>query len=434
MAQLRIAYLGGGSTRAAGTIESFVSRAHEFSGSEICLIDIDEERVSLIQRLGTKMAEARGADLKFTATTDRREGFRDSDAVLFSFRPGGMEARVLDEVIPTRQGVIGQETQGPGGFFMALRAIHVLKGVAEELERVAPHAKVFNYTNPVNIVAQAWAYHTDIPLVSLCEGPIVFPRQLARDVGLEYDKADARMVGLNHACWAVEQTYDGQPFGPILEKRYAELQERSNAVSVDAMRRLKIAVEMGSIGSQYFKYYYFEDDIIRELQQQTKSRAQDILSWTPVYWAHYAEQAESDDPVLDPTRSRAGIHELELAIDVMDACFNAKEQVFPVNVQNEGGVLPGFPEDLVVEVYGRAADGWIEPLPQPALPRRVLGLVEALGEYQSLAAETAWAGDCKDAVTALCANPLVRTFSRAERLYAELARAHRAYLPERLLA
>lgn len=40
------------------------------------------------------------------------------------------------------------------------------------------------------------------------------------------------------------------------------------------------------------------------------------------YWRHYEEQARSDAPSLDPDRSRGGIHELELAVDVMDAIFN----------------------------------------------------------------------------------------------------------------
>jgi 6-phospho-beta-glucosidase len=64
----------------------------------------------------------------------------------------------------------------------------------------------------------------------------------------------------------------------------------------------------------------------------------------------------------------------------------------------------------------------------------VRGLVEMLGEYQSLAAEAAWSGSRKDAVRALCANPLVLNVDLAERLYDALAAAHRSYLPQRLLA
>jgi 6-phospho-beta-glucosidase len=57
-----------------------------------------------------------------------------------------------------------------------------------------------------------------------------------------------------------------------------------------------------------------------------------------------------------------------------------------------------------------------------------------LAEYQSLAAAAAWHGGRKDAVRALAANPLVLNVGLAERLYAALATAHEAYLPERLLA
>ena len=125
------------------------------------------------------MAQARGLDIAVTATTDRRAALADCDAVLSSFRPGGFEARVLDERIPLEHGVIGQETQGAGGFFMALRAINVLKDVCAEMEEVCPDAWIFNYTNPVNIVAEAITHHSPLKIVSLCEGPIYFANEIA---------------------------------------------------------------------------------------------------------------------------------------------------------------------------------------------------------------------------------------------------------------
>lgn len=429
MARIKIAYLGGGSTRAAGTMASFLHTGEDFDGSEVVLIDLNADRLDLIRRLAERMAKARGLDIAITATTDRRAGLTDADAVLSSFRPGGFEARVHDERIPLSQGVIGQETQGPGGFFMALRSINVLQQVAAELAEVAPHAKVFNYTNPVNIVAQAWTRNSDIPLVSLCEGPIVFPRELARGLGLDEELVKGHMVGLNHCCWSSDATYDGRDFIEVIAER---LQGDQLPRSVERLAQL--AVTMGAVPADYFKYYYFEDEVLAELRAKPTTRAEDILSWAPGYWDHYAEQVMVDEPHLDPARSRGGIHELELAIDVMDAVFNDKDEIHPVNVPNRGGALPGLPEDLVVEIYGRTVNGWIEPQPAPPLPRHVRGLVEALGEYEFLAAEAAWSGDRRDAIRALAANPLVRTLPRAERLYAELAVAHRAHLPGRLAA
>jgi 6-phospho-beta-glucosidase len=191
---------------------------------------------------------------------------------------------------------------------------------------------------------------------------------------------------------------------------------------------------MGAIPADYFEYYYFRDEIMAELRAKPTTRAEDIMSWAPGYWRHYEEQARLDEPSLDPALSRGGIHELELAIDVMDAIFNDKDEIHPVNLPNAGGALPGFPDDLVVEVKGRCRATGIELQPSAPLPRHVRGLVEMLGEYQALAAEAAWSGSRQEAVRALCANPLVLNVDLAERLYGALADAHRPYLPERLRA
>lgn len=432
MARIKMAYLGGGSTRAPGTMASFLWHGKEFEGSEVVLIDIDEDHLEQVRRLSDRMAKAEGIDITITATTDRKEGLRDVDAVLSSFRPGGFQARVLDERIPLKHSVIGQETQGPGGFFMALRSVEVLRGVVDDLHEVAPHAQIFNYTNPVNLVAQAMTEYTDIPLVSLCEGPITFPEPVLRAAGLDPDRASITMVGLNHNCWSTEHLYDGKDVMPLLE---AAWEERRNDTSLPAAdrRQLQLAVTMGSIPAGYFQYYYFAEEILRELRGRPTTRAEDILSWVPGYWEHYREQMGSSHPVLDPRRSRGGIHELELAIDVMSAHYNDTGARLPVNVPNVGGALPGFDEDTVVEVWAKVDKDGYHIEPQRALPHAVRGITQQLAEYQRLAALAAWSGTVRDGVRALASNPLVPTLAVAEELYVEMAAAHARYLPERLL-
>jgi 6-phospho-beta-glucosidase len=433
VARIKLVYLGGGSTRAAGTMASFMANGADFDGSEVVLVDLDADRLELIRTLAEKMARARGLDIAVSATTNRLAALDGADAVLSSFRPGGFPARVHDERIPLEHGLIGQETQGAGGFFMALRAIHVLKDVCAEMERVCPDAWLFNYTNPVNLVAEAVTHHSPVRIVSLCEGPIYFANEIADSAGLDPARLAATMVGLNHGCWSVEASYDGEDPFPLFEEAWARRKD-DPSLQPPRRRQLQLAVRMGSIPADYFQYYYFRDDVLAELRAKETTRAEDIMRSAPGYWKHYEEQAQLDDPQLDPARSRGGIHELELAIDVMDSIFNDKGELHPVNMPNRGGVLPGFPEDLVVEVLGRCHRGGIDVLPAPPLPRAVRGLVEMLGEYQALAAEAAWSGTRDDGVRALCANPLVLNVELAERVYDALADAHRPYLPERLLA
>lgn len=432
MARIKLAYIGGGSTRAAGTMASFIERGDAFAGSEIVLLDLVPDRLALIERLSRRMAESKGVDLRVTSTTDRRQALSDCDAVLSSFRPGGFEARALDERIPLRFGIVGQETQGPGGFFMALRAIHVMKGIVADMVDVCPSALLVNYTNPVNIVAQAVSDHSEVPIVSLCEGPIYFPTILAHAAELDPELVDAPMAGLNHNCWSVSARYDGAELAPLVRDAW-ERRRDDPSLTPHQRRVLQLAAAMDAVPADYFQYYYFHDELLAEMQAKATTRAEDIVAWSPGYWQHYAEQAEAERPILDPSRSRGGIHELELAIDVIDALYNDRDEIHPLNLPGRGA-LPGFPDELVVEAQGRCSAAGMELLPQPPLAPQVSGLVKMLGEYQWLAAEAAWSGGRREAVRALASHPLIFELDTAERLYDAMAAAHRTYLPDRLLS
>ena len=432
MASIKLAYLGGGSSRAAGTMASFIAHGSEFSGSEVVLIDQRAEELEIVRTLAEKLARDEGVEITVTATTDRRRGLEGVDAVLSSFRPGDFAMRQQDELIPMRHGVIGQETQGPGGFMMSLRSVQVFQGLIADLDDVAPDARIFNYTNPVNIVSQAVEDYTDRFIYSMCEGPMIFWPSILRTAGLDPDRAEVIMAGVNHNCWSTTHLYDGEDVMPLLEQGWEKVRD-DLAVPVWDRRMLHLAVAMQSIPADYFRYYYFGEEFFREAQASRLTRAGVILSHVDDYWQHYREQAASEHPRLDPERSRGGIHELELAIDVMSAFYNDVPARLPVNLLNTGGALPGFDEDTVVEMWCDVDGTGAHPIEQQPLPHAVRGITQQLAEYQRLAALAAWEGSRADAVRALVAHPFVPTLAVAEELYDDLAHANAAYLPERLL-
>jgi len=428
---MKLAYIGGGSTRAPGTMASLIAQAEHFAGSEIVLVDLDAGRLRLVQTLAQRLARSRGADLTITTTTDRAAGLTDSDYVLTSFRPGGFEARYLDERIPLDHGLIGQETQGIGGFFMALRSVAVMKEIIADVERVAPRAMIVNYTNPVNLVAQAVTTHSDVPFVALCEGPLYSPAELVSAIGLNPDLLDVRSIGLNHASWSVHHTYDGEDLIPLLEQAQPRF-GKSEELHPRVRRMLNIAVATGHVPSEYAQYYFYTDEILADLSSRSTTRAQDIMARVPDYWAHYREQAQQPEPALDPARSRGGINELELALDLIAAIANNKPRMLPVNVPNRGAI-PDLPHNQVVETFAQVDGAGIFPLVLGPLPHPVTDLVHSLAEYQRLAGAAAWEGTRRDAIQALLANPLCRDLEKVPVVYDALAAAHRQYLPERLL-
>ena len=153
---------------------------------------------------------------------------------------------------------------------------------------------------------------------------------------------------------------------PLLHEGHERI-SRDGTLPPDELRMIELACFMDSLPSDYFRYYYFKDEILAELQAKPTTRAQDIMASVPDYWAHYREQAARDVPELDPDHSRGGIHELELAIDVMDAIYNDRREVWYVNVPNCGSIAD-FPDDLVVETIGYV-DATVSPLLYRAIYR-----------------------------------------------------------------
>jgi alpha-galactosidase/6-phospho-beta-glucosidase family protein len=263
--------------------------------------------------------------------------------------------------------------------------------------------------------------------VSLCEGPIYFRDDDRRDGGLDPALLDVTMVGLNHGCWGVEQSYDGPDPMPLIEEAW-ERRRDDPTLEPHLRRQLRLAAAMGAVPADYFQYYYFTDEVLAELGGKPTTRAEDILGWSGDYWRHYAEQAETEDPQLDPGRSRGGIHELELAIDVMDAIFNDKDETHPVNMPNAAAHSQGFPEDLVVEVLGRChrrrdrGDPLEAASPARARPRRDARRVSGPRRRDRLERERA-ATDARPR----CEPARASGRARRNQLYDALATAHRPY-------
>ena len=431
MSRIKMVYIGAGSTRAPGTIASVVQRHEQFSGSEIVLVDPDSEHLPVVKHLGDTLARQAGADISVTIAPDQRSALVDADIVLASFRPGGFAARVIDETVPLKYDVIGEETQGPGGFFMALRTVNAFKSIVDDIEAVAPKARIVNFTNPVNIVAQAISDHTDVPVLSLCDGPVGGPESTIRAAGLDPARAETFSIGLNHGSWSVINKYDGEDnLIDLLVKGYEERGQDPSMHWTDR-KILQLTAMTRLIPSHYFQYYYFEREMVSMLKAKPQSRGADLLQGTPSFWDHYREEAAKDVPQLDPARSRGSIYELDFALDVVDSIVNDRGRRFPVNAPNNGSI-PGFDDDLVVETQGTVDADWVKTIKAPELPRHVRGLVAKLAEYQRLTADAAWSGNRQDGINALMSHPLVRELDTAEAMYDEMAGRLGDLIPERL--
>ena len=173
---LKIAVIGGGSSYTPELIEGFINRSNELYIRELWLVDIEsgKEKLNIIYNLTKRMIKKANLDIKVYKTLDRVAAIKDADFILTQLRVGGLDARVLDERIPLSHGVIGQETNGAGGMFKALRTIPVILDIVGEVEEYAKDdAWLINFTNPTGIITEAIFKYTDFRrTIGLCNVPI----------------------------------------------------------------------------------------------------------------------------------------------------------------------------------------------------------------------------------------------------------------------
>ena len=132
---LKLAVVGGGSTYTPELVDGFARRTDRVAVDEIALLDIDPERLAIVGGLAERMLARQGWAGRVLQTTDRDAAIDGADFVLVQLRVGGQRARLGDETMPPRFGLIGQETVGVGGFAKALRTVPVVLELAEAVAR-----------------------------------------------------------------------------------------------------------------------------------------------------------------------------------------------------------------------------------------------------------------------------------------------------------
>ncbi|CND54653.1 6-phospho-beta-glucosidase [Mycobacterium tuberculosis] len=421
---MRIAIVGAGSGYLPGVIRGLLHRADDLAGTELACYDIDAAHLDVMTRLARNMFAARGAAFTVSSHTALKEALDGASYVFTTFRPGGLAARHLDESIPLKHGVVGQETAGPGGFLMALRSVPVLLDVAAEAD---PGAWIVNYTNPTNVVTDAVARHTGARIIGLCDQYIGDTEMWADLLGLPSDGLEADWIGLNHATWAERLRLDGRELDLPLLLDDLKIPGGGATPWRDPSRMAELAKTLGFLPNSYAKYYFFHDEVVAELRAKGTTRAQDILAMLPGYYEQVAAESYKPDP--DPSRERGGGEHGEFAVDVICALHRDEGRRMILNTRNNGAI-PSLDADAIVEVPSLVGRSGPVPLTMGPLPGPVRGLTQAIHAYERLASDAAVTGDRRTALQALMAHPFVRSKHTAEKILDEGLAAHRDHLPQ----
>ena len=206
----------------------------DFPLDSVTLYDNDEERQAVIGEALEILMKEEAPQIHFAYTTDPEAAFTGKDFCMAHIRVGKYAMRRLDERIPMKYGVVGQETCGPGGIAYGMRSITGMLEIIDYMEKYSPDCWMLNYSNPASIVAEACrVLRPNAKVINICDMPVGTRRRMAYIVGKEYDDLDVRYFGLNHFGWwtSVKDKTTGEDYMPKLTKYVAEngyLTQKSN--------------------------------------------------------------------------------------------------------------------------------------------------------------------------------------------------------------
>ncbi|MEK3941082.1 MULTISPECIES: 6-phospho-beta-glucosidase [Bacillus] len=431
---IKIVTIGGGSSYTPELVEGFIKRYHELPVKELWLVDIEagQEKLNIVGALAKRMVEKAGLPIEVHLTLDRREALKDADFVTTQFRVGLLEARAKDERIPLKYGVIGQETNGPGGLFKGLRTIPVILDIVKDMEELCPDAWLVNFTNPAGMVTEAVLRYTNLKkVVGLCNVPIGIKMGIAKALDVDVERIEVQFAGLNHMVYGLNVYLDGVS---IMDQ---VLDELGNPNSQWSMKNIEaknwepsFVKGLGVIPCPYHRYYYKTKDMLEEEQkaaQEKGTRAEVVQQVEQELFELYKDPDLSIKP--PQLEKRGGAYYSDAACNLISSIYNDKHDIQPVNTVNRGAIA-SIPAESAVEVNCIITKDGPKPIATGDLPVAVRGLVQQIKSFERVAAEAAVTGDYETALVAMTINPLVPSDEIAKQILDEMLEAHREYLPQ----
>ena len=457
---MKLTILGAAGVRTPLVLQSILARKQQVGLSELALVDVDAGRLELMRNLCEALIGKGELGFKITWTQDARSAIRAADYVITTFRVGGMESRVIDEQVPLRYGVLGQETTGPGGFAMALRTIPVVLDYVKIVREEAPEAWFLNFTNPAGIITEAiinigghWR------AVGICDNPPSMWRAAAAWFGLAPSDLLVEYFGLNHLGWARAVYHEGRD-------RLPELINFIDAHSDENLPGLPFEPGyirmLGMVPNEYNYFYTNNQKVLDNLKRAGQSRAQQIMPFNVVlyqaldqlvqegasveairaaYLDYLAKRGETymsietgHKHVLPVENEKLAQIETSaegysgVALGVIEALNSPTGGLSILNIPNQGAIQGMSAEDIV-EVTCYLGHGVIRPLVIGAVPDHALGLMKRVKEYERLTIQAAVSKSYDLALKALTLHPLVPSMSVARSILDDYCQQHGAFFP-----
>ncbi|CAM3049269.1 6-phospho-alpha-glucosidase [Clostridium sporogenes] len=439
MKKFSVTIAGGGSTFTPGIILMLLDNLDKFPIKKLKLYDNDKERQEVVAGACEVILKEKAPEIEFLATVDPEEAFTDIDFVMAHIRVGKYAMRELDEKIPLKYNVLGQETCGPGGMAYGMRSIGGVIEILDYMEKYSPNAWMLNYSNPAAIVAEATRrLRPNSKILNICDMPIGIEVRMAEILGLESRKdMSVRYYGLNHFGWWTDiRDKDGNDLMPKIKEhvsKHGYVVDKGDSQHIEAswndtFAKAKdvYAVDPDTLPNTYLKYYLFQDYVVKHANKEY-TRANEVMDGREKFVFGECKK------VIE-TQSTEGceLHIDEHASYIVDLAraiaYNTKERMLLI-VENNG-IIENFDPTAMVEVPCILGSNGPEPLSVGKIPQFQKGLMEQQVSVEKLVVEAWIEGSYQKLWQALTLSKTVPSASVAKAILDDLIEANKDYWPE----
>lgn len=432
--KLKVAVIGGGSSYTPELVEGFIKRYKEFPLTQLWLADIEDgkEKLEIVGALAERMTAAADIPCQIRITLERAQALQDADFVITQIRAGLLDGRIKDERIPLSHGMIGQETNGAGGIFNALRTVPVILDIVEDMKKLCPNAWLINFANPSGMVTEAvFRYGGWNKVVGLCNLAVNAIAEESALLGEKEENLFFQFAGINHLHWhrvvdkkGIERTEQ------LCDMMFRDGEGKSTVANIKNNPLLYEQVKnLHMLPCPYHGYYYLTDQKLKEELDEFKqhgTRAEQVKQIEHELFERYKDPGLKEKP--KELAKRGGARYSDAACETITSIYNNKGKVMTVCTLNNGAISD-LPDNCVVEVtcamtgHGPAPFNFGRFLPQER------GLLQLMKCMELLTVEAAVTGDRGALMQAFTLNPLIVSGNTAKAVMEELLEAHRKYLP-----
>ena len=405
----RITVLGGSSVYTPEFILSLIT--HNVNVKEIVLYGRQGNKLPVVAKFCQRLIDRSGFPTKIIPTTELKPAVTGARYIINHVRVGGMPARVRDEKLPPKQGMIGDESLGAGGFANAMRTLPVVLQLAATIEEVNPGAVLINLTNPMGVVVEALIKHTKLNVLGVCDLPGTTVKNIASI--LRHDPAQMQVdyIGLNHFGWIQDVKIDGRShMTRLLERLEHETGDGLDNGLIELFRMIPVRT---------VSLFFHQDEILKRQQSCGRYRAEVLHEAEQQILRLYQENGLCEIP--DLTRARNAVWYEETIVPLIRTLEDKKEHETILCVRNDGAIRD-LPDDCSVEIPVELGKKGNKPRKVGSCPRFLRGLFIALKESDRLTIEAVRHKSYECALQSLTINPLVPSLDAARKYLDRLIR------------